>query len=154
MCYTNHYLKIIIIISFFILTNCQLQDPIKTHGIIYLENRSKKLEINKSNKNDAIRILGRPQIKDDIDQNTWIYIERILSKGKFHKLGQHVLSENNVLVLEFNKYGVLNNLKFIDKKNMNKLSFSKMKTENELSKSSFVESFLQSIKQKMYRRRN
>jgi outer membrane protein assembly factor BamE (lipoprotein component of BamABCDE complex) len=147
-------LKIIIIISFFILTNCQLQDPIKTHGIIYLENRSKKLEINKSNKNDAIRILGRPQIKDDIDQNTWIYIERILSKGKFHKLGQHVLSENNVLVLEFNKYGVLNNLKFIDKKNMNKLSFSKMKTENELSKSSFVESFLQSIKQKMYRRRN
>ena len=150
MCYTNHYLKIIIIISFFILTNCQLQDPIKTHGIIYLENRSKKLEINKSNKNDAIRILGRPQIKDDIDQNTWIYIERILSKGKFHKLGQHVLSENNVLVLEFNKYGVLNNLKFIDKKNMNKLSFSKMKTENELSKSSFVESFLQSIKQKMY----
>lgn len=147
-------MKIIIIISFFILTNCQLQDPIKTHGIIYLENRSKKLEINKSNKNDAIRILGRPQIKDDIDQNTWIYIERILSKGKFHKLGQHVLSENNVLVLEFNKYGVLNNLKFIDKKNMNKLSFSKMKTENELSKSSFVESFLQSIKQKMYRRRN
>lgn len=131
-----------------------MQDPIKTHGIIYLENRSKKLEINKSNKNDAIRILGRPQIKDDIDQNTWIYIERILSKGKFHKLGQHVLSENNVLVLEFNKYGVLNNLKFIDKKNMNKLSFSKMKTENELSKSSFVESFLQSIKQKMYRRRN
>ena len=147
-------MKIIIIIFFFILTNCQLQDPIKTHGIIYLENRSKKLEINKSNKNDAIRILGRPQIKDDIDQNTWIYIERILSKGKFHKLGQHVLSENNVLVLEFNKYGVLNNLKFIDKKNMNKLSFSKMKTENELSKSSFVESFLQSIKQKMYRRRN
>ena len=147
-------MKIIIIISFFILTNCQLQDPIKTHGIIYLENRSKKLEINKSNKNDAIRILGRPQIKDDIDQNTWIYIERILSKGKFHKLGQHVLSENNVLVLEFNKYGVLNNLKFIDKKNMNKLSFSKMKTENELSKSSFVESFLQSIEQKMYRRRN
>ena len=131
-----------------------MQDPIKTHGIIYLENRSKKLEINKSNKNDAIRILGRPQIKDDIDQNTWIYIERILSKGKFHKLGQHVLSENNVLVLEFNKYGVLNNLKFIDKKNMNKLSFSKMKTENELSKSSFVESFLQSIEQKMYRRRN
>ena len=154
MRFIKHYLKIIIIISFFILTNCQLQDPIKSHGIVYLENRSKKLQINDSNKNDVIRIFGQPQIKDEIDQNTWIYIERILSKGKFHKLGRHVLEENNVLVLQFNKYGVLNNLEFFNKENMNDVSFSKMETTNELSKESFVESFLQSIKQKMYRRRN
>jgi outer membrane protein assembly factor BamE (lipoprotein component of BamABCDE complex) len=154
MRFIKHYLKFIIIISFFILTNCQLQDPIKSHGIVYLENRSKKLQINDSNKNDVIRIFGQPQIKDEIDQNTWIYIERILSKGKFHKLGRHVLEENNVLVLQFNKYGVLNNLEFFNKENMNDVSFSKMETTNELSKESFVESFLQSIKQKMYRRRN
>ena len=39
----------------------------------------------------------------------WIYIERTLSKGKYHKLGQHTLKENNVLVLVFNKFGVLEN---------------------------------------------
>ena len=37
----------------------------------------------------------------------WIYIERVLTKGEFHKLGQNVLKENNVLVLTFDKYGIL-----------------------------------------------
>ena len=144
--------KFLIIFSFFILTNCQLQDPTKTHGILFLENRSKKLVINNSNQNDVVRIMGQPQIKETED-NTWVYIERVLTKGKFHKLGQNVLKENNVLVLKFDKYGVLNNQMFLDKTEMNEIAFSKDKTDNQLSQKSFVESFLQSIKQKMYRQR-
>ena len=149
----KHYYKIILFILFFILTNCQLQDPLKTHGIIYLENRSNKLVIGNTNKNDVVAIMGQPQIKDETNQNTWIYVERIISKGKFHKLGQHVLTSNNVLILDFDKYGVLINSKFVDKDDMNKVEFSKMETENELTKRSFVENMLQSIKQKMYRDR-
>ena len=119
---------------------------------MYLENRSNELNVKKSNKNDVIKILGRPHIEDlDIDE-TWIYFERILTKGKFHKLGQHVLKENNVLVLIFDKYGVLSNKNFIDKEEMNKLKFSSSTTENILTKKSFVEKFLQSVKQKMYRK--
>ena len=134
------------------MTGCQLKDPLKPHGIMYLENRSNELNIKKSNKNDVIKILGRPHIEDlDIDE-TWIYFERILTKGKFHKLGQHVLKENNVLVLIFDKYGVLSNKNFIDKEEMNKLKFSSSTTENVLTKKSFVEKFLQSVKQKMYRK--
>ena len=148
----THLNKFLIIFSFFILTNCQLQDPTKTHGILFLENRSKKLVINNSNQNDVVRIMGQPQIKETGD-NTWIYIERVLTKGKFHKLGQNVLKENNVLVLKFDKYGVLNNQMFLDKTEMNEIAFSKNKTDNQLSQRSFVESFLQSIKQKMYRQR-
>ena len=148
----THLNKFLIIFSFFILTNCQLQDPTKTHGILFLENRSKKLVINNSNQNDVVRIMGQPQIKETED-NTWVYIERVLTKGKFHKLGQNVLKENNVLVLKFDKYGVLNNQMFLDKTEMNEIAFSKDKTDNQLSQKSFVESFLQSIKQKMYRQR-
>ena len=129
-----------------------MQDPTKTHGILFLENRSKKLVINNSNQNDVVRIMGQPQIKETGD-NTWIYIERVLTKGKFHKLGQNVLKENNVLVLKFDKYGVLNNQMFLNKTEMNEIAFSKNKTDNQLSQRSFVESFLQSIKQKMYRQR-
>ena len=117
---------------------------------MYLENRSKKLDVNVSNKNDVIKIFGRPHIKDEETNETWIYFERLLSKGKFHKLGQHVLKENNVLVLNFNKYGVISEKKFIAKDEMNKLKFSNMTTENELNKQSFVEKFLNSIKAKMY----
>jgi len=149
----KHLNIILLFILFFILTHCQLQDPLKTHGIIYLENRSKKLVTGTTNKNDVIAIMGQPQIKDEISQNTWIYVERIISKGKFHKLGQHVLTSNNVLILDFDKYGVLINSKFVDKDDMNKVEFSKMETENELTTKSFVENMLQSIRQKMYRDR-
>ncbi len=149
----KYHTKKLIILSFLILVNCQLQQPLKTHGIIYLENRAKKLELNITNKNDVIKILGRPQVKEEKKDDTWIYVERILTKGKYHKLGQHVLKENNVLVLNFNKYGVLQEFNFYNKEDINQINFSKNETSNELGQKSFVEKFLQSIKQKMYRNR-
>ena len=134
----------------FILMGCQLQEPIKNHGILYLENRSEKLTIKESNKNDVIKVLGQPHSVSINDENLWLYLERSLSKGKYHKLGQHVLKENNVLVLNFDKYGVLKSKDFYNKNNIKKVSFSNKETKNELSKKSFVENFLSSIKQKMY----
>ena len=142
--------NILYLLVFIILISCKLQEPLKTHGIIFLENRSQKLVLNKSNKNDVIRIMGRPHIKEDEINQSWIYLERILSKGKYHKLGRHILKENNVLVLNFDKYGVLKNKKFLKKEDLKKLEFSEKITENELTQKSFVQKFLQSIKQKMY----
>jgi len=80
----------------------------------------------------------------------WIYIERTLSKGKYHNLGRHKLKTNNTLILNFDKYGVLKSKDFYDKNNINKIKFSKKTTTNDLRKSSFVENFLQSVKNKMY----
>ncbi len=146
------HIKKLVIFFFIYITGCQLEDPLKPHGIIYLENRSNKLELKKTNKNDVISIFGRPHIKNDEQNETWIYMERVLTKGKFHKLGQHVLLNNNVLVLNFDKYGVLNNKRLIKKDDMKKLKFSSKTTENSLTQKSFIENFLQSIKQKMYRK--
>ena len=146
--FKNHFIKITIV--FIILSGCKLQEPLKTHGIIFLENRSQKLILNQSNKNDVIRIMGRPHIKEDEINQSWIYLERILSKGKYHKLGRHILKENNILVLNFDKYGVLKNKQFLKKEDLKKLEFSEKITENELTQKSFVQKFLQSIKQKMY----
>ena len=39
---------------------------------------------------------------------------------------------------------------FYEKNSFNKIKFAEKKTENNLSKRSFVESFLQSVKNKMY----
>jgi len=123
------------------------------HGIIYLENRANKLTVSKTNKNDIIRIFGQPQIITNDDRLTWIYLERILTKGKYHKLGRHVLKENNLLVLKFDKFGILESKKFLDKDDIKKVNFSEKITENELGQKSFVETFLQSVKQKMYSNR-
>ena len=141
---------VFLFIIFLILLGCQLQEPAKNHGILFLDNRSKKLTINKSNKNDVIKILGQPHSKTFDQNDTWIYIERTLTKGKYHKLGRHELKTNNTLILSFDKYGILENKDFYNKEDINKIKFSKKTTSNDLSKKSFVESFLQSVKKKMY----
>ena len=145
----NHFKRLFIFL-FIILTACQLQEPTKNHGIVFLENRAKQLIINKSNKNDVVNLIGQPHSKSINDDNMWIYLERTLTKGKYHKLGQHVLKKNNTLVLKFDKFGILKDKKIYNKDNTNKIAFSEKKTKNELSKKSFVESFLSSVKQKMY----
>ena len=148
--YFKYHFNKLLIFLFFILINCQLQESTKNHGILFLENRSNKIIVNKSNKNDVIDVIGEPHSKSFNNENTWIYVERILIKGKYHKLGRHSLKTNNVLVLDFDKYGVLSGKKLFDKKNISQISFSNKETENELTKKSFVVTFLQSVKQKMY----
>ena len=148
-CFKNHFNRLFIVL-FIILAACQLQEPTKNHGIVFLENRSNKLIINNSNKNDVIKIIGQPHSKSINDDDIWIYLERTLTKGKYHKLGKHVLKKNNTLVLKFDEFGILKSKKIYDKNNTNKIAFSKKETKNELSKRSFVESFLSSVKQKMY----
>ena len=135
---------------FLILNACQLQEPSKNHGIVFLENRSKKLIVNSTNKNDVLRIIGYPHSKSVKNENEWFYMERVLTKGDYHKLGQNVLKTNNVLVLNFDKYGILSNKIFLDKDSIQKINFSKDFTENQLSKRSFVERFLSSVRTKMY----
>ena len=133
-----------------ILNACKLQEPSKNHGIVFLKNRSEKLELNKTNKNDVIRIIGQPHTKSINNNNDWIYIERVLTKGEYHKLGQNVLKANNVLILKFDKFGILKEKKFLDKNDKNKLVFAEMKTENNLTQKSFIEKFLSSMRSKMY----
>ena len=148
-CFKNHFNRLFIVL-FIILAGCQLQEPTKNHGIMFLENRSNQLIVNKSNKNEVIKIIGQPHSKSINDDDIWIYLERTLTKGKYHKLGKHVLKKNNTLLLKFDKFGILKSKKIYDKNNTNKIAFSEKKTQNELSKKSFVESFLSSVKQKMY----
>ena len=136
-----------------LLVNCQRNEVIKTHGIAYLEKREKLIFINQSNKNDTVQIFGQPSTKGLTDDNLWIYIERTKTRGKLLKLGQNYTKKNNVLVLEFDKYGVLIKKDFYDKNNMQKLSFAKDITENEIRKENFIYSFLSSIRTKMQTKR-
>ena len=149
----KYHFFLISILIFFILYGCQLQDPSKTHGIVFLKNRSEKLTINKSNKNDVLQVIGQQHSTSINNDNEWIYIERVLTKGAYHKLGQNVLKSNNVLILYFNKYGILTSKKFLDKDDKHKIAFSKEETENDLTQKSFVEKFLSSIRSKMYGKR-
>ena len=50
-----------------------------------------------------------------------------LLRGDFHKLGKNILVKNNVLKLEFDKYGVLKDKSIIDKEEMNKIESVKVR---------------------------
>ena len=85
-------------ISYFVallvfLNSCQRNEVIKVHGISYLEKREKLIKINKSNKNDTIKIFGQPSTKGMTNDNLWIYIERTRTRGKLLKLGRNYLKK-------------------------------------------------------------
>ena len=120
---------------------------------MYLENRQDLLEVNVSNKNDVIEKLGQPHSKSIKEENTWIYIERTKARDKIYTLGRSVLINNNVLVVKFNKYGVLEEKLFYDKSKMNRHEFSKEVTDNVVTRGSFLQSFLSSLRGKMNQNR-
>jgi len=136
-------------LSLIFFVGCQRHDVIQSHGISYLEKRSKLIVENKSNKNDTIKVLGQPSTTGMLNDNLWIYIERTKTKGKLLKLGRNYLKTNNVLVLEFSNYGILEKKKLYNKEDMNKVAFVEGKTENEIKKENFIYSFLSSVRQKM-----
>ncbi len=100
-----------------------------------------------------LNILGNAHTKSIDDENLWFYFDRKIASGKLVKFGDMDLLENNVLVLNFDKYGVVINKEFFSKEDMKKIEYSEMKTENPVTKDSFVSSFLQSVRQKMYGKR-
>ena len=143
------FLTFLLIFTF----NCGQNEVIKTHGVAYLKKREKLIKVNISNKNDAISILGQPSTKGMSNDNLWIYIERTRTRGKLLKLGRNYLKKNNVLILDFDKYGILQRKEFYNKKKMNEIKFARNTTENELRKENFIFSFLSSVRQKMMQKR-
>ena len=148
--YREHKRIFYIIFFSFFLNNCQLKDPKKSHGINFLENRAKIIKVGKTNKNDVIELIGSPHSLSIKGEDTWIYFERTITKGKLIKLGQNVLVANNVLELKFDKYGIISDKKILKKDNMKKIKYSTAETTNDITQNGFVQKFLSSIKQKMY----
>ena len=145
--------KIPLFLILIFITSCNHNKVIKTHGISYLEKREKLIIVNNSNKNDAVKVLGQPSTKGMTNDNLWIYIERTMTRKSMLKLGRNYISKNNVLVLEFNNYGILTKKEFYDKNKMEKIKFAKDVTSFEGKKENFIYSFLSSVRQKMIKRK-
>ena len=144
-------MKKIILYSIILLfiTNCTLNKVIKHQGVYHLENKYKKLTINKTNSHDIQNLLGPPSTKSGFDTDLWIYIERSTTSSKLLKLGKKDLVKNNILIVELNKKGILSNIIFLNKNEINKIKFTKEITEMDYTKKSFVYEFLNSMRQKI-----
>ena len=119
------------------------------HGVHFLEKKQEKLILNSTNKNDILSNLGPPSTESTFDNDVWIYIERKETKTSITTLGRRKLIVNNVLILEIDDMGILVKKKFLDKEDMQKIKFSKNKTNVLISKDSFIYEFLSSLRQKI-----
>jgi outer membrane protein assembly factor BamE (lipoprotein component of BamABCDE complex) len=141
--------NLFLIFLFFFVSACNLNKVIKNHGVHFLENKHTTLSENTSNKNDIIKLLGPPSTKGNFDNDIWIYIERSTSSSKFLKLGKKTLIKNNVLVLEINTLGILEKKTFINKNDMNEITFEESFTDMSYSKKSFLFDFMYTLRKKI-----
>jgi len=98
---------ILYIFALILISNCSLNKVSNTHGIKLLENKSKKIFIGKSNKNDILTLFGPPSVKSTFDDNLWFYIERKKNSKSIFLLGAKKTVENNILALKINDRGLL-----------------------------------------------
>ena len=114
-----------------------------------MEKKQNKLFVNKSNVNDIKELLGNPQTKSKFDKNTWIYVERKQTQSELKKLGNMKILQNNVLILEINKYGILEKKTFYTKEDMQDIKIVEATTEAGFKRSSFIYDFMSSMRQKI-----
>ena len=138
-----------IILLSFIVTNCSFDRVVKKHGVRNLEEKQKKLIINRSNKNDINRILGPPSSQSTFDNDLWIFIEREIINEKITKLSKEKMVVNNVLIVEIDNRGLLVNKTFYDINEINDINFSSLNTQKKFRKNTFVYDFLSSMRQKI-----
>ncbi|WP_262589166.1 outer membrane protein assembly factor BamE domain-containing protein [Candidatus Pelagibacter communis] len=141
----------ILYITFFLLivSNCSTKPVIKHHGIHFLEKKQNDLKVKTSNTNDILKILGNPSTRSKFDNDVWIYIERKKTQSRIKNLGRMKIIENNVLVLEINKYGILEKKIFYDKNKMEELKIAEYSTKSGFDKETFIYSFMSSMRQKL-----
>ena len=148
--YFSFMIKILYIIFLsLVVTNCSLKKVVKHHGVPALEKKQSSLVINKSNKNDIMKILGNPSTKSKFDNDVWIYIERKQSQSKLINLGKMKITKNNVLVLEIDKYGILKKKEFYNKDDMENIKIVEATTKAGFRKNSFIYDFMSSMRQKI-----
>jgi len=140
-------MKLFFFISIFILiSNCSFNLVDDHHGVFYLEKKEKKIEVQVSNTNDILSILGEPSTKSTFDNDVWIYIERKITNSHF--FGRRELVVNNVMVLEIDDKGILAKKDFFDINDMKDIDFDQNRSES-LQKRNFIYNFLSSLRQRV-----
>ena len=114
-----------------------------------LKNNENLILVNKSNKNDVIKVLGEPSTKSNFDNNVWFYIEQKKQNKSIIRLGKQYIEENNVLTIYFDNKGIVSNKKFLNKNDLKQIEFAKKETKPIYNNNSFMYEFLTSFRDKI-----
>ena len=131
------------ILALFFIVSCTTIDEL--HGIDNLKIKSESLEVNVNNTNDVLNLIGPPQNIGLTNNNIWFYHEVHQTRNNY---GTKIITDNNTLRLEFDDLGVLKKINFLDKKSLSKNPFDESSTISLGKDSSFLSSFLASMRQR------
>ncbi len=142
-------MRILLLVIVFFITACSSNKVSKNHGFISLENKLEDIIINKSNKNDIIELVGQPSSISKFSSNKWFYIERKQTNQSLLKLGIKKISKNNILVIEFNNKGLVENKKLVNLNDMNELKYVKKITTKEYEQDNMIYNIFSSMREKV-----
>ena len=141
-------MRILFILLFLIILNCSSERMTNNHGFSSLQVKYEKITINKSNKNDILKIIGPPSTISSFDKNKWFYIQRTQTNQSLLKLGVKKINKNNILVITFNNKGILKDKAILDMENMNELKFVKETTNKQFKQNDFLFKLFSSFREK------
>ena len=142
-------MKFYIIFIFIFIINCSGNKVSNYHGTKFLEVKYKEIEINVTNKNDLLKIIGPPSTVSDFDENKWFYFERLKTNQSLIKLGQQKIKENNIIIVELSNNGIVKNKKLLGIDDMNNLNYFKDVTTKDYKNTSVIYGVFSSLTEKI-----
>ena len=142
-------MKVYLLIFLFLFTlNCTINKVSNLHGYRSIEDKYEKIISTKSNKNDVRKIIGPPSSISKFD-DIWFYIERKKTNQSLLKLGLKKIDKNNIIEVNFNNMGIVNNKKLLNLNDMNDVNYVKNITEKNYQKGNFMYGVLSSFREKI-----
>ena len=141
--------KIILLILLFFTISCSNNKVVNNHGFNALEIKADKIKVDESNKNDVLKNIGNPSSVSLFDDNTWFFLQRNSLNQSVFKLGKSKIQKNNILLISFNNYGIVDTKKIYTINDMKKLNIVKNTTVKKYDETSFAGKLLKSLDQKI-----
>ena len=129
--------------------NCSGNKVSNYHGNKLLSSKYDIIEVNVTNKNDLIKIIGPPSTISDFNKNKWFYFERLKTNQSLIKLGAQKIKKNNILIVELNNKGILKSKRILDLDDMNDIEYIKTVTTKEFKNDNFIYGIFSSLREKI-----
>ena len=142
-------MKFFIVFLFFFTINCSGNKVSNYHGSKLLEMKSDKLQVNITNRNEVIKIIGPPASISDFNKNRWFYMERLKTNQSLIKLGKQKIKKNNILIVDFDEKGILKNKKLLNLDNMNDVKYLKTVTTKDFKNNNMLYGIFSSLREKV-----
>ena len=140
--------NIILVLLLIFITGCSANKVSNTHGFRFVETKYYKILINQTNKNDLRKIIGPPSSISKFG-DVWFYIERKKTNQSLVKLGKKKIENNNILILEFDEYGIVKEKNLLNLKDMNDIKIADKKTFKKFKQDNLVYNILSTLREKI-----